>query len=59
VAREFAGRDGAAFRSIKRLLRNGIAEKIALEEDASIREFINIWYSEETWAKLQEIKITA
>jgi hypothetical protein len=57
AAREFAQKDGRAFRSLKGLLRGPIAEEIRRREGESIREFVDIWYSEETWKKLQEIEI--
>lgn len=46
-----------AFTSIKSLLRKPIAEKMMKRERESIREFVDIWYSEATWKKLQNIKI--
>jgi enoyl-CoA hydratase/carnithine racemase len=57
AAREFAQKDSRAFRSLKGLLRGPIAEEIRRREGESIREFVDIWYSEETWKKLQEIEI--
>jgi enoyl-CoA hydratase/carnithine racemase len=59
VAGDLAARDPIAFKSIKRLLRKPVAEKMIAGEERSIREFVNIWYSEETWKKLQEISIHA
>ncbi len=56
MAREYAKKDATAFRSIKRLLRGPTAEEMVRDEDASIREFVDIWYSENTWKNLQEIK---
>jgi enoyl-CoA hydratase/carnithine racemase len=53
VAREFASRDPDAFRSIKGLLRNAVAEQMERTEKDSIDDFIRIWYSEKTWARLQ------
>jgi len=38
-------------------LRGPIAEEMAKREQDSLHEFADIWYSEETWAKLQDIKI--
>jgi enoyl-CoA hydratase/carnithine racemase len=52
-----ARRSPAAFRSIKRLLRDPVADEMARREDASIREFVEIWYSKETRAQLEMIKI--
>ncbi len=57
VAQDFANKDMAAFRSIKGLLRKPVAEEMARREEDSIREFVDIWYSKETWKKIKEIKI--
>ena len=46
-----------AFAGIKSLLRKTIAEDMMRREKESIREFVDIWYSEHTWANLQNIKI--
>ncbi len=46
-----------AFSGIKSLLRKTIAEDIVRRQADSIREFVDIWYSEHTWANLQNIKI--
>jgi 3,2-trans-enoyl-CoA isomerase len=46
-----------AFAGIKSLLRKSIAEDMLRREKESIREFVDIWYSEHTWANLQNIKI--
>jgi Delta3-Delta2-enoyl-CoA isomerase len=54
---ELAGKSPEAFGSIKRLLRQPIAEEMQRREDASIREFVEIWYSNETRAELEKIKI--
>lgn len=56
-ARVLGGRDSHAYRSIKALLRGPVAEEIESREAESIREFADIWYSPETWAKLQKIEI--
>lgn len=58
AAKDLAGKDGAAFRSIKHLLWGPIAEEMLKREGQSIREFVDIWYSENTWKNLQLIKIT-
>jgi enoyl-CoA hydratase/carnithine racemase len=58
-AREFAAQDSAAFRSIKKLLRQATAEEMMKREKASILEFIDIWYSEKTWKGLKEKVIHA
>ena len=52
-AREYAAQDSAAFRSIKKLLRQTVAEDMMKRERASILEFVDIWYSEHTWKNLQ------
>ena len=57
VALDLAARDAKAFESIKMLLRKPIAEGWERREQASIAEFVDIWYSESTWSQLQEIKI--
>ncbi len=57
VAREFTQKDARDFRSIKLLLRSPVAEAIRNRETASIQEFVDIWYTPETWSRLQEIKI--
>ena len=46
-----------AFAGIKSLLRKTIAEDVMRRQPDSIREFVDIWYSEHTWANLQNIKI--
>ena len=53
VAREYAARDPDEFRSIKGLLRRAAAERMEKTEKDSIEEFVRIWYSEKTWARLQ------
>jgi hypothetical protein len=57
VALRLASKDASAFRSIKGLLRGPVAEEMAGKEEPSIREFVEIWYSESTWRNLQAIKI--
>ena len=46
-----------AFAGVKSLLRKNIAEDIMRRQPDSIREFVDIWYSEHTWANLRNIKI--
>lgn len=58
IAGEYAAKDGVAFRSIKKLLREPIAKEIVQREKDSILEFVDIWYSENTWKNLQEKKIS-
>ena len=57
VARRLAAKDAAAFRSIKGLLRAPVANDMARKEQRSVQEFVDIWYSENTWRNLQAIKI--
>ena len=57
IAADLASKHMPAFASIKALLRKPIAEYMMKRERESIREFVGIWYSEETWANLQDIKI--
>jgi enoyl-CoA hydratase/carnithine racemase len=59
AARDLGRKESAAFRSIKNLVRRHIAEEMSLRETDSIREFVDIWYSENTWKNLQLIEITA
>jgi enoyl-CoA hydratase/carnithine racemase len=56
IALNLGSKHSRAFTSIKYLLRKPIAENMIQREKESIREFVDIWYSEATWAKLQEIK---
>ncbi len=57
TAQMMGAKDLRAFASIKRLLHGPIAEHIAIAENASLDEFIDIWYSEKTWKNLQGITI--
>src|SRR5262249_51030376 len=57
AAQRLAAKDTMAFRSMKGLLRRPVAEDMARKEGASVREFVDIWYSESTWKNLQAIKI--
>ncbi len=52
-----AGKSPAAFRSIKRLLRQPVLDEMQRYEEDSIREFVEIWYSKETRAELMKITI--
>lgn len=56
-AQELGEKDPTAFNSIKKLLRKPVADKMQKREEESIREVVEIWYSEKTWANLQKIKI--
>jgi Delta3-Delta2-enoyl-CoA isomerase len=57
VARDLGQRNERPFSSIKRLLRKPIAEQMMTREADSIKEFVDIWYSEKTWKQVQEVKI--
>jgi enoyl-CoA hydratase/carnithine racemase len=57
VAQELAQKDSSAFRSIKHLLRKPVAEQMIKREKDAILEFVDIWYSEQTWENLKAIKI--
>lgn len=57
VAEELAQKDSSAFRIIKQLLRKPAAEQMIKREKDAILEFVDIWYSEQTWENLKEIKI--
>jgi len=57
IAGELASRRPEAFASIKALLRKPVADAMAAREPASIREFVEIWYSEPTWTNLRSITI--
>ncbi len=46
-----------AFAGVKNLLRGPIVEEMHRREKQSIEEFVQIWYSETTWANLQNIRI--
>jgi enoyl-CoA hydratase/carnithine racemase len=46
-----------AFAAVKSLLRKTIAEDMKRREAESIKEFVDIWYSDHTWTNLQNIKI--
>jgi Delta3-Delta2-enoyl-CoA isomerase len=57
AANDLGSRHLPAFASIKALLRRSIGEEMMRREEASIKEFADIWYSEATWSNLQNIKI--
>ncbi|UCG50923.1 MAG: enoyl-CoA hydratase/isomerase family protein [Candidatus Latescibacterota bacterium] len=56
-ARVLASRDGAVFSNMKRLLRGPVVEAMRSRESESIREFVEIWYSESTREQLKGIEI--
>ncbi|MBI5570355.1 MAG: enoyl-CoA hydratase/isomerase family protein [Desulfomonile tiedjei] len=57
AAAKMASNQLPAFASIKSLLRKPVSEVMIRREGQSIKEFVDIWYSETTWANLQNIKI--
>jgi len=57
LAGDLAGGDATAFASIKKLVREPIAEQMRRREADSIREFVDIWYSEAMRHRLREIRI--
>jgi 3,2-trans-enoyl-CoA isomerase len=57
VALDLASKHPPAFASIKSLLRKPFTEEMQRREMETIREFVDIWYSQVTWANLQNIKI--
>lgn len=57
VAEGFAQSDRSALASVKRLLREPIAQRMRRAEPASIEEFLDIWYSKSTQTQLEKIKI--
>jgi enoyl-CoA hydratase/carnithine racemase len=57
VAVELGKKPAPAFASIKSLLRKSIVEEMRRKEKESIKEFIEIWYSDSTWENLKNIKI--
>ena len=56
-ARTLAGPAGAPFHGLKSLTRGPVAESMRRREPESIREFVEIWYSKATRAKLEKIEI--
>jgi enoyl-CoA hydratase/carnithine racemase len=57
VAADLAAKPAPAFAAIKSLLRKPVADEMMQREAASIREFVDIWYTQETWANILDIKI--
>jgi enoyl-CoA hydratase/carnithine racemase len=56
-AQDYIGTDLVAFASIKRWLKGPVAERMQQRESESIKEFVDIWYSESTWKNLHSILI--
>ena len=57
AASDLGAKPAYAFASIKSLLRKPVAEKMRNKEKDSINEFVEIWYSDATWANIKNIKI--
>jgi enoyl-CoA hydratase/carnithine racemase len=57
VAGQMSAAHPPAFAGIKGLLHEPVAAQFAPREAASIEEFVEIWYSEHTRARLREIQI--
>jgi enoyl-CoA hydratase/carnithine racemase len=57
IASDLAAKHLPAFAGIKALLRQPVADEMVRRESASIRDFVEIWYAEATWANIQEIRI--
>jgi len=56
-AAELGGQQAAAFRSLKKLLRQPAAQEMVGKEEDSLREFVEIWYSDDTRALTRKITI--
>lgn len=59
IARDFAQRYSPAFESIKMLLRIDTSERMRLKDRRYAKDMVDIWYSEQTWKQLENIKIHA
>jgi len=57
LAKRLGEIDPNAFTSVKALLRSPVAEEMRAKDTHSVQEFIEIWYSANTWQKLQTIQI--
>ncbi len=57
AAGNLSSKPSAAFASIKFLLRKPVADEMKGREAASIKEFVEIWYSDETRAMVKNIVI--
>ena len=57
IAADMASKPAQAFTGIKSLLRKPVADEMVRRERESIEAFVEIWYTEETWASIQKIKI--
>lgn len=59
VARVLGAKEPAAFRGVKALLRGPTLAEMAQREEASLRQFVEVWYSEPTRENLKKITIQA
>jgi 3,2-trans-enoyl-CoA isomerase len=57
TAKALAQKHGPAFASIKKLLRAAVGDEMKRKDHVYRDEMVDIWYSEQTWAQLQNIKI--
>jgi len=57
VAQKFAEKDIRAFSSIKKILKQDTLNSINMNEEESILEFVDIWYSDSTREQLAKIEI--
>jgi len=57
IAADYAKKDSKAYRSLKRVMRMNTHEKIKLNEEQSLKEFTDIWYSDSTRNNLKKIVI--
>jgi len=56
-ARDWGGKPGPAYRTIKRLMRGAVAERITLGEQAALNAFIETWYSPDAQRILPTLQI--
>lgn len=57
LAQDFSNKDLVAYAGIKKLFKMDTLAKIESDEDRSISEFVDIWYSDSTRAQLAKIEI--
>ncbi len=57
AASDLGRKSAPAFAGIKSLLRKPVADKMRMTEKLSIKEFVEIWYSDPVWENLKNIKI--
>ena len=57
VTSTYAAKSPAAFAGMRRLLRQPIADQVAVREAASIDAFIKLWYSETAQSILRQVQI--